>query len=163
MSLTAAKKQQWEQLLDQLTYDDMVRLLGAFHSRYAVESISAPGARDENGTAGLNTHFLKNLRKGSVATAFPTSDVVASTFNNELVYTVGRVSGNNCLMADVSCIYAPGANLHRTVFGGRNFEYYSEDTFLTGKMCAVETQALRKWVLIPLLNILPSMKARKTE
>lgn len=53
-----------------------------------------------------------------------------------------KVLGNNCLMADISCLYGPGANMHRTTYGGRNFEYYSEDAFLSGKMCATESKGV---------------------
>ena len=68
---------------------------------------------------------------------------MAATFNVELLYEVGRMIGNNCLMADVACLYGPGANIHRTPYGGRNFEYYSEDGFLAGMMCAAEVRGIQ--------------------
>ena len=130
----------WQLLLDQLTYDDMVTLIAdSFHSRSAVESVQAPFARDENGPSGLNTAFIA---EDIVATTFPTENIMASTFNNELIYEVGRVLANNCLMAGLDCLYGPGANMHRSAYGGRNFEYYSEDAYLSGKMCAAEASGV---------------------
>ena len=130
----------WQPLLDQLTYDDMITLVSdAFHSRSAVESVQAPHARDENGPSGLNTGFIA---EDVAATTFPTESIMASTFNNQLIYEVGRVLGNNCLMGGLDCLYGPGANIHRTAYGGRNLEYYSEDPFLSGKMCASEARGI---------------------
>lgn len=127
----------WQSLLDQLSYDDMVTLVGdAFHSRSGVESVEAPYARDENGPSGLNNAFIA---EDIASTTFPTESIMASTFNNALINEVGKVLGNNCLMAGIDCLYGPGANMHRTAYGGRNFEYYSEDPYLTGKMCASES------------------------
>jgi beta-glucosidase len=68
---------------------------------------------------------------------------MAATFNMELVYEAGRMIGNNCLMADVSCLYGPGANIHRTPYGGRSFEYYSEDGFLSGMIGAAEIRGIQ--------------------
>ncbi len=131
---------QWQRLLDQLTYDDMVTLVAdAFHSRSAVESVQAPHTRDENGPSGLNTSFIA---EDVAATAFPTESIMASTFNDDLIYAVGQVLGNNCLMAGLDCLYGPGANMHRAAYGGRNLEYYSEDPFLAGRMCAAEASGV---------------------
>lgn len=130
----------WELLLDQLTFDDMVTLIAdVFHSRSAVESVQSPFARDENGSSGLNANFIA---QEVASTAFPSESMMSSTFNDDLIYEVGRVIGNNCLMANISCLYGPGANLHRSAYGGRNFEYYSEDAYLTSKMCAAESAGI---------------------
>ena len=69
---------------------------------------------------------------------------MAATFNVDLMTEVGKVIGNNCIFAGVSCLYGPGNNIHRTPFGGRNFEYYSEDGFLSGKMSAYEVGAIQE-------------------
>ena len=131
---------EWELLLNQLSYDDMVALTAdAFHSRSAVESVQAPFARDENGASGLNTNFIAEEID---STSFPSESMMASTFNKELIYEVGRVLGNNCLNAGISCLYGPAANMHRTAYGGRNFEYYSEDAYLSGQMCAAEAKGV---------------------
>lgn len=67
---------------------------------------------------------------------------MAATFNMELMYEIGKVIGNNCLAADIACLYGPGNNIHRTPYGGRNFEYYSEDAFLSGEMSKEEIRAM---------------------
>jgi beta-glucosidase len=67
---------------------------------------------------------------------------MAATFNLELMYQIGSMIANDCLDASVSCLYGPGANTHRTPYGGRNFEYYSEDGFLAGEMAYTEVKAL---------------------
>ncbi|MBR2311192.1 MAG: glycoside hydrolase family 3 C-terminal domain-containing protein [Oscillospiraceae bacterium] len=134
----------WESLLDQLTYDEMVSLIGdSFHWRMPAESVQAPGSRDENGPQGL-TVTLFGSTLGVDTTAFTSEDVMAATFNTELMYQVGKVIGNDCLAADVSCLYGPGANMHRMPYGGRNFEYYSEDGFLSGEICAAEVKGIQE-------------------
>ena len=134
----------WETLLDQLTFDEMVAMIGdSFHWRMPAESVQAPGSRDENGPQGL-TVALFGSSLGVETTAFTSEDVMAATFNTELLYQVGKLIGNDCLVADVSCLYGPGANLHRTPYGGRNFEYYSEDGFLSGEICAAEVSGIQE-------------------
>ena len=135
---------QWQTLLDQLTYKEMVALIGdSFHWRMPAQSVHAPGSRDENGPQGL-TVALFGSALGVETTAFTSEDVMAATFNTELLYQVGKIIGNDCLAADVSCLYGPGANMHRMPYGGRNFEYYSEDGFLSGAMCAAEVRGIQE-------------------
>ena len=134
----------WDKLLDQLTFDEMVSMIGdSFHWRMPAESVNAPGARDENGPQGL-TAALFGAGLGDIEpTAFTSEDVMAATFNTELMYEVGNMIGNNCLAADVVCLYGPGANTHRTPYGGRNFEYYSEDGFLGGEIGGAEVKGIQ--------------------
>ncbi|MBQ3089974.1 MAG: glycoside hydrolase family 3 C-terminal domain-containing protein [Oscillospiraceae bacterium] len=134
----------WEDLLDQLTFDEMVSLIGdSFHWRMPAKSIEAPGTRDENGPQGLTAALLGSNATQMKATAFTSEDVMAATYNVELMYKIGNVIGNNCLHAGIACLYGPGANTHRTPYGGRNFEYYSEDGFLAGEVCAAEVAGLQ--------------------
>ncbi len=129
---------QWEPLLDQLTFDEMVSFIGdSFHWTMPIESVNAPGTRDENGPQGL-TATLFGAGLGAETTAFTSEDVMAATFNLALMEKVGAIMGNDCLMAGVTFLYGPGNNIHRTPYGGRNFEYYSEDGFLSGKISAAE-------------------------
>lgn len=135
----------WQELLDQLTFDEMVTLIGdAFHWTMPVKSVEAPGTRDENGPQGLTASLLASDKTQMDATAFTSEDMMAATFNVDLMTEVGKVIGNNCIFAGVSCLYGPGNNIHRTPFGGRNFEYYSEDGFLSGKMSAYEVGAIQE-------------------
>ena len=134
----------WETLLDQLTFDEMVALIGdSFHWRMPAQSVHAPGSRDENGPQGL-TVALFGSALGVETTAFTSEDVMAATFNTDIMYQVGNIIGNDCLAADVSCLYGPGANMHRMPYGGRNFEYYAEDGFLSGAICAAEVKGIQE-------------------
>ena len=136
--------EKWELLLDQLEFDEMVTLIGdAFHWTMPVESVNSPGTRDENGPQGLTASLIGSDATSLDATAFTSEDVMAATFNVDLMTEVGKVIGNNCLMSDIACLYGPGNNMHRTPYGGRNFEYYSEDGFLSGKMSAYEVKAIQ--------------------
>lgn len=134
----------WDALLDQLTFDEMVSLIGdSFHWTMPVKSVEAPGTREENGPQGLTASLLGSDATQLEATAFTSEDVMAATFNVELAAEVGKVIGNNCLEADIACLYGPGNNIHRTPYGGRNFEYYSEDGFLSGKISQYEVAAIQ--------------------
>ena len=137
----------WDKLLENLTVDELITVGDCFHWRHAVPSVNAPGSRDENGPQGLTVSLFGGGLvtmdgKSAEATAFTSEDVMAATFNTELIYQVGTMIANDCLDASVSCLYGPGANTHRTPYGGRNFEYYSEDGFLAGEMAYTEVKAL---------------------
>ena len=134
----------WDLLLDQLTFEEMVEFIGdAFHWTMPVESVQAPGTRDENGPQGLTvTLFGSGL--GVETTALTSEDVLAATFNKELVYEMGKIVGNDCLAAEVAFLYGPGANTHRTPYGGRNFEYYSEDGYLSSAIGAAEVRGIEE-------------------
>lgn len=135
----------WDSLLDQMTYAEMVRLIGdSFHWTMPCPSINAPGSRDENGPQGLTASLLGSNKTQLKSTAFTSEDVMAATFNTDLMYEIGRVIGNNCVAADIAILYGPGNNIHRTPYGGRNFEYYSEDGFLSGAMSAPEVKAIQE-------------------
>ncbi|MCD8341921.1 MAG: glycoside hydrolase family 3 C-terminal domain-containing protein [Clostridiales bacterium] len=134
----------WDDLLDQMSFDEMVSLIGdAFHWTMPIESIQAPGTRDENGPQGLTASLLGSDATQLEATAFTSEDVMAATFNVDIMTEIGNVIGNNCLEAEITCLYGPGNNIHRTPYGGRNFEYYSEDGFLSGKMSQYEVAAIQ--------------------
>ena len=137
----------WETLLQNLTMEELISVGDCFHWRHPVPSVNAPGSRDENGPQGLTVSLfgggLVTMEGDSAeATAFTSEDVMTATFNRELMYRVGQMIAYDCLDASVSCLYGPGANTHRTPYGGRNFEYYSEDGFLAGEMAYEEVSAL---------------------
>jgi beta-glucosidase len=131
----------WAKLLEQVTLEELISIGDCFHWRHAVPSVNAPGSRDENGPQGLSV-ALFGSGLGAKTTAFTSEDVMAATFNLELMNAVGVMIGNDCLDAGVSCLYGPGANTHRTPYGGRNFEYYSEDGFLAGEMGGIEVKGI---------------------
>ncbi len=132
----------WEPLLDQLTFQEMCSMVAdGFHWNMPAKSVEAPGTRDENGPQGLTTSLLKTELE---ATAFSSEDVMAATLNRDLIYEVGRCIGNDCLHTGVSFLYGTGNNIHRTPYGGRNFEYYSEDGYLSGEICAAEVAGMKE-------------------
>ena len=137
----------WEQLLNQMTYAEMTALIGdGFHLTQPVGSINLPGTLDENGPQGLTA----SLVGGDSAMAYTSEDVMAATFNRDLVSEMGKCIGEDFQRAQTdgesvyAGIYGPGANIHRTPYSGRNFEYYSEDGWLSGEMCAVEVAAIQE-------------------
>ena len=134
----------WDELLDQLTFDEMVTFIGdAFHWHMPVESVNAPGTRDENGPQGLTvTLFGSGL--GVQTTALTSEDVLAATFNKDLAYAIGNIVGNDCLDAKVTFLYGPGANIHRSAYSGRNFEYYSEDAVLSSEIGRYEVKGIEE-------------------
>ena len=137
----------WNELLKNLTMEELISVGDCFHWRHPVPSVNAPGSRDENGPQGLTVSLfggglVTTDGKKAEATAFTSEDVMTATFNRELMHRVGEMIANDCLDARVSCLYGPGANTHRTPYGGRNFEYYSEDGFLAGEMAYEEVNAL---------------------
>ena len=70
--------------------------------------------------------------------------MLAATWNKDLVYDMGKIVGNDCLAAKVATLYGPGANTHRTPYAGRNFEYYSEDGYLSSTIGAAEVKGIEE-------------------
>ena len=135
----------WDALLDQLTYDEMVSLIAdSFHWTMPVESVQAPGSRDENGPQGLTVTLFGAGLSVDETVALTSEDVMAATFNKELVYEIGKVVGEDCLAGGVAILYGPGANIHRTAYSGRNFEYYSEDAFLSYEIGKYEVKGIQE-------------------
>lgn len=124
----------WEQLLDQLTVEEMVELvnLGGFQTA-AVDSISKKATLDSDGTAGLNDWVV-----GVYGTAFPVEVLMAQTWNKELIEKTGNAIGAEYAECGVYGWYGPAMNMHRSAFTGRNFEYYSEDGVLSGHIASAE-------------------------
>ena len=131
----------WDKLLRNLSMEELISIGDCFHWRHPVASVNAPGSRDENGPQGLTVALFGSGLQAE-ATAFPSEDVMAATFNTVLMNEVGKMIGNDCIDAGVSCLYGPGANTHRTPYGGRNFEYYSEDGFLAGEIGYAEVNGI---------------------
>jgi len=135
----------WDKLLDQLTYDEMVSLIAdSFHWTMPVESVNAPGSRDENGPQGLTVSLFGAGLSVDETVALTSEDVMAATFNKELVNRIGNIVGEDCLAGGVAILYGPGANIHRTPYSGRNFEYYSEDAFLSSEMGKYECSGIEE-------------------
>lgn len=131
----------WDQLLDQLTFDEQVELtlLGA-NQVAGAKSVSAPGGLVHDGPAGIRD------AKGSVA--YPGETVMACTYNTDLIAELGEAFGLEMQYMGYIGLYGPGANIHRNAFGGRNFEYFSEDGILSGYMLDAELKGLCKMGII---------------
>ena len=125
----------WEDLLDQLTQDEMEKLVCfAYVQTAELPSIGKPKTTDLDGPAQIGSFAFWWF--GSTGTGFSNPTVLAQTFNKDLSYEFGQVNGAQARELSVNGWYAPGVNIHRNPFGGRNFEYYSEDPYLSGVMCA---------------------------
>ena len=126
----------WEQFLDQLTVDDMVGLIasGGYQSA-AVSSIGKTQQAD-----GGSAVSVRNLFTDTRSICFPSAVMIAATWNTDLAYAFGSVIGALADRMDVSGWYGPSMNIHRSPFSGRNFENYSEDPYLSGRMAAAAVQ-----------------------
>ncbi|MCF0134263.1 MAG: glycoside hydrolase family 3 C-terminal domain-containing protein [Blautia sp.] len=126
----------WEAVLDCLTVEEMMEMvrLGGWQTA-EIPSISKPKSNDQDGPAGISDTLIHSDLK---CMGYPIQEVLASTWNVELSEEMGRCIGEDGLSANVQGWYAPGAGMHRSPIGGRNYEYYSEDGYLSGAMCAKE-------------------------
>ncbi len=127
----------WSQFLDQLTPDELRAFVedGGYGTR-SVESIGKPQWLDYDGPSGFNNTNLAPNVKGSKMTALPAENLVAQTWNKDLVLQAGQIIGMDGQNFGLAGIYAPGINLHREYLNGRNYEYYSEDPILSGYLAA---------------------------
>ena len=126
----------WDAVLDCLTVDEMVEMvrLGGWQTM-AIDSISKPMSSDQDGPAGISGELIMS---DVDCMGYPNQELLAATWNKDLALEFGKCIGEDGLSVNVQGWYAPGAGTHRTPLGGRNFEYYSEDTYLAGSMCANE-------------------------
>ncbi len=134
----------WEQLLDQVTYEEMVMLIGVgYHGTYAVPSVAKPTTVDENGPQGFTMKLTDITGNAQTMTAYSDENIMAATWNTEFMYKVGESIGEDGLALGMAGLYGPAMNTHRTAYAGRNFEYYSEDGFLGGKIAAAEVAGIQ--------------------
>ncbi|MGN0999639.1 MAG: glycoside hydrolase family 3 N-terminal domain-containing protein [Faecousia sp.] len=124
----------WDDFADQISLEDLVNFQGrSWSGSFAgSSSISASDGPGEAGTGGKegNTWFCSEV-------------VMASTWNPELIERVGQIYGKQCVRTGITSCYGPAMDTHRSPFGGRNFEYYSEDGLLAGIMCIAETAGIQ--------------------
>ena len=154
----------WDDLLDQLTWDDTVTLLvDGFRRTVSLGApINKPTTIDHNGATGPvqsygdngNSNDLENSTNQGLAirlddpdknqkpTLYPCNGLCAATYNVELMREYGRAWGEDCLWAGYNGLYGPGLNTHRGAYCGRAFEYYSEDGVLTGLIAAAMTEGM---------------------
>lgn len=110
-----------------------------WHTR-AIERLNVPAITLSDGPSGLRKQAGEGdhlgLNASTMATCMPSSSAVASTWNEQIAQRVGAAIGQEAAAQDVQVLLGPGLNTKRTPLCGRNFEYYSEDPYLAGKMAA---------------------------
>lgn len=125
----------WDGILKQVDVDEMCDLIedGYFKTK-KIDSIRKPEYTDLDGPGGLNTRIFGGEHCRYVL--YPNEVLLAQTWNKELAYRMGLNVGEEARANSIKGWYAPGANIHRSPFGGRNFEYFSEDALLSGVFAA---------------------------
>ncbi|WP_026516649.1 glycoside hydrolase family 3 C-terminal domain-containing protein [Butyrivibrio sp. MC2021] len=131
----------WEKLLDELTVDEMVPLIGlGGYQTIEVSSVKKARTTDCDGPASITNNFT-----GKYSIGMPSSVTLACTFNKELALEYGRLMGKMCDEMEASGWYAPAINTHRAALGGREFEYVSEDGILSGTQIAQEVIGAKEY------------------
>lgn len=141
----------WDTLLDQMTYEEQCYMVvNSYHWIHGATSIALPESRQENGPVGItkrNELFFSlpndEAIKGENGTgwtwvAYPCAGILAASFDTDIAQRVGEHKSEDMLYLGYNGIYGPGVNMHRSPFGGRAFEYPSEDPFLAGYTEAYE-------------------------
>jgi beta-glucosidase len=127
-------------LISQMTLEEKASLCSGLNFWYlkGIERLGIPSIMVTDGPHGLRKQAGEadhvGLNESVPATCFPTASALAATWNRDLVYQVGEALGEECRQEKVGVILGPGANLKRSPLCGRNFEYFSEDPYLTGEM-----------------------------
>ena len=133
--------QAWDDLLDQMTFAEQENLIVyGFHNTAVVESINKPATVETNGPQGITNSFMG---AGSAGMAYPAEVIMAATWNVEIMREIGECIGVQGLKSGTHGVYGPAANIHRNAYCGRNYEYYSEDAFISGAMMAPEIEGIQ--------------------
>lgn len=137
----------WEEFMDQLTAEEMYNLvrIGGYQTQ-AINSVSAPATVCVDGPAFVGNAGTTGVMLAEATYAWPSEVVLASAWNTAVTERMGQMIGEDCLAQgglNFAGWYAPAMNIHRTAFSGRNFEYYSEDGFLSGVMGASTVKGAR--------------------
>ena len=130
----------WEDLLNQMTFKEQQWLCSYGLLKMAgATSVAAPGAKAIDGPGGVkNNNPVAGQQFG-----FPSPVVMAQTWDTALIEKLGVAFAHEALHVGIAVLYAPGANIHRSLYSGRNWEYYSEDGFLSGKILSAEVTGLQ--------------------
>lgn len=147
----------WEEILDACNEDEMLNLInnGAYHT-LALENVGLPSTIHGDGPAGFTCFMNSEQINGTCQ--YVSEPVMAATWNEELMEELGEAMGEEGILGDkatgqpYSSIYAPGVNIHRSPFGGRCSEYFSEDPFLSGMMAGAEIRGLQRKGVVPMLK-----------
>lgn len=146
--------ERWEELMMGCDEEEMIALInnGAYHT-LAMESVGLPATIHGDGPSGFTCFMSKEQVNGTCQ--YVSEPVMASTWNINLMNELGEAIGEEGTIGDkatgqpYSSIYAPGVNIHRSPFGGRCSEYFSEDPFISGMMGAAEVQGIQSRSVLP--------------
>ena len=132
----------WNDIINQMSIEDLVNLC-ARSGLNMIESISYPAAFMKDGSHRVTDRSYVE-RPGTYAHIMPSVVIMAQSFDRELLYQIGLAFGEDNIRTATVGHYAPGVNIHRTPYSGRNFEYYSEDAFLSGEMSVPAIQGMQE-------------------
>lgn len=146
---------EWDTFMDQLTFAELAKICAnGLRMTYNIASIGKPQTVDHNGPSGVTQAYSigdngyakvnNDPNMNMKGTCFPCNGIVAATMNDELVYRVGQLIGEDSMWAGYAGLYGTGLNIHRSPYAGRVFEYYSEDGILTGLIDTVETLGIQE-------------------
>lgn len=146
--------ERWEELMMGCDEEEMIAIInnGAYHT-LAMESVGLPATIHGDGPSGFTCFMSKEQVNGTCQ--YVSEPVMASTWNINLMNELGEAIGEEGTIGDkatgqpYSSIYAPGVNIHRSPFGGRCSEYFSEDPFISGMMGAAEVQGIQSRGVLP--------------
>lgn len=134
---------QWDDLLEQVSVDEMAMLVGnGGWMTMAVKSVDKPFMTECDGPNGIN-NLMANKMSGINGNQFTGQCVLGQTWNRTLATEMGTAFGEEAVAYGVTGLYGPAMNIHRSPFSGRNYEYYSEDGYLSGAMAAAEIQGIQ--------------------
>ncbi|SFI35318.1 beta-glucosidase [Pseudobutyrivibrio sp. OR37] len=135
----------WDLLLDELDMASVANMLAnAGYNTAELTDIGKPATLDYDGPMGWST-WVSASGKDAICLGFPAEEVLAATWNEALAEEMGQIIGEQGLYNGFNGWYAPAMNTHRNAFAGRNYEYYSEDGLLAGKMAASEVSGVMKY------------------
>lgn len=138
----------WDDLLDQMNIDEVVNFIAyGGHQTPPIDSLGKARTLETDGPAGVNSYMT-----GAFGTGFPSELLLAQTWNTELSYEMGGTIASEFAEFGFSGWYGPSMNIHRSPFGGRNFEYYSEDGYLSGEMAVYTVDAAYEQGVYPFLK-----------
>ena len=132
----------WNDIINQMSIEDLVNLC-ARSGLNMIESISYPATFMKDGSHRVTDRSYTE-RPGTYAHIMPSVVIMAQSFDRELLYQIGLAFGEDNIRTATVGHYAPGVNIHRTPYSGRNFEYYSEDAFLSGEMSVPAIQGMQE-------------------
>ncbi|MCD8294516.1 MAG: glycoside hydrolase family 3 C-terminal domain-containing protein [Clostridia bacterium] len=132
----------WNKFLDQLSITELATICGESRGNKAITSVGKPVNSNTNGPYGLTASY--KYGDGTGITLYVDEVIMACTYNTELLAQRGAFFAEDALYSGYSMIFGPGANLHRTPYGGRNSEYYSEDGNMSYLCGAAQTKAMTK-------------------